>query len=187
MDNPTKLSLGERLKARFKPNRPAKQQRTDLARLTPTVDKPPNILSGAAVDKTQKRNLWQEAFDALQKDERMSVVLAEFGQFIISSTTGQSLQNAQAQGASSKTIDVPISDEAWRDNLTQQAASCRDRMAINAQRDERAANTLDGIVTANDCLTVFTSFEPHAAMAWAGISVTLPVMQPQRALLTDSG
>jgi N-terminal domain of NWD NACHT-NTPase len=138
---------------------------------TPTRDQvTPDVAS-----KPKRRDLWQEAFQALQKDEEKSQALVEFQRHIISSTGAQEARSGQVPTEAPDLTASPISDEAWRDTLRQYANSTRDKMAGHARGDERIAKILDTITLAKDTLAFAASFEPHAAMVWTGMAAILPV------------
>ena len=145
-----------------------------------TVSTSDTGLTASTVDKTTPydwipRPLWKEAFESLRADPETSKLLDAYQAFIAEFARTGSVQSAQAviSISSQPTPMIPIDE--WRELLVKGAKNATALMAARREHFTVVSKIANVASSAKDALAFLTSFEPHAAMVWTGVSAFLPV------------
>ena len=115
---------------------------------------------------------WTRAFISLQADEDAQSVLMSYSRLVLTYNSSAAGTNETEDVITTALLAPP---GAWRQTLNERAAAARDSISQQGTIAKSAIRIVSMINAAEAVITLATSFEPHAALAWSGISAILPV------------
>ena len=127
------------------------------------------------VARPDPRQLWEEAFDSLQTNPGTAKLLTAYEAFVVEFSESGSVENARAAAQDRTWTTRNFTPEQWMELLERAASNATNFMERRRECYSTFRNILQIITKAKDTLVFAASFEPHAAIAWAGISAFLPV------------
>ena len=119
--------------------------------------------------------LWKQAFESLRADPETSKLLDAYQAFIAEFARTGSVQSAQVAISISPQPTPVIPIDEWRELLVKGAKNATALMKARRERFVVVSKIANAASNSKDAVAFLTSFEPHAAIAWTGVSAFLPV------------
>jgi len=166
----------EDLRPKYLPNQQSNfvpQLRTDFIPLhnSPAV--------GSSAEELRPRNLWNEAYNTLRKKDS-ELIDAYERDLLASQDLAFDKQTSLSEGQipSVGDIDRGVQLQKLVDQKLQDIQDSRLKITVSGKEivvKEQVCKVVHAILSAKDFIGSAVSAEPHAALAWAGVLVVLPV------------
>ena len=137
----------------------------------------PRIPFRPSKNPSAESSLWAKAVQLVENDSANEKPLREFRIAI-----GQCDQvNQSAESINPGTSSDTLTKQSWREVLEIRVQESQSGVQHSSTSQTTTA-IMENVVRAKDAITLATSFEPHAAMAWSGVSFLFSVSAATAAL-----
>ena len=120
------------------------------------------------------RDLWDEAYKVLRNDKQKSALLDRYERVL---STGEASKPLGPIGTRSREAQLAM----VIDTRLEEVKTATLKYNVGGREivvDEVVHGIVQKIITAKDFISTAVSSEPHAALAWAGVCIILPVSVP---------
>ncbi|OCK83071.1 WD40 repeat-like protein [Lepidopterella palustris CBS 459.81] len=145
-------------------------------------------VSSAEAENLSPKDLWEEAYYMLRNDKDKKKLIEAYDAFLQNQRVLQDSVQPDSFGSktSTKIPVIPIKGrerelqlEKLVDVKRQAVEEARLKIPIGEKKyivKEKVDKIISAIIAAKEFITTAASLEPHAAFAWAGVSVLLPLL-----------
>ncbi len=149
---------------------------------TTSQDLDANIPETGTVASTddEPKDLWDRAYTALRKRGDLKKIMNTYEKVLLENIQGEdsstgtfaSLKASEREEQMSALVQKKVDDMEEKKTILRLGGK---EMEFRPQFDR----VVKGVVYAKDFVTLAVSVDPHAALAWAGVCIFLPVSLPQ--------
>jgi hypothetical protein len=132
-------------------------------------------------ETTKPRDLWEEAYERLARDN--SGLVAQYEKILALEECGEEKSSQTAQNIHDEASQLRITHSRTRlTTLVKKKLASLDESRLTIKLGSRTLKFKDGVdpvvkvlVAARDFVSGAVVSEPHAALAWTGVCILLPV------------